>query len=266
MVGDNIYGADSAEDMKKKFEQPYKALLDAGVKFHAALGNHDNPNQRFYKLFSMDGQRFYTFREGKGLGGPGARFFAIDSNYLDPKQLEWLEGELKKAGGDWKIAFFHHPLYSSGGTHGSALESRAVLEPLFVKYGVNAVFSGHDHFYERIKPQKGDIVYWVTGGGGSLRQGDIQKTDLTAKGFDKDYSFMLVEVADDDLYYQAVSRTGTTVDSGTFHRAGGAPKDQSPTPPPVPVPKPKVSPGGRDTPEGPGQPVPSPSPTPSPSS
>ena len=128
------------------------------------------------------------------------RFFALDTDYLDKPQLDWLEKELSSSSSDWKIAFFHHPLYSSGKTHGSALESRAVLEPLFVKYGVSAVFSGHDHLYERIKPQKGGIVYWVSGAGGSLRKGDLRATDMTAKGFDSDYHFMIVEIAGDDLY------------------------------------------------------------------
>ena len=101
----------------------------------------------------------------------GVRFFALDTDYLDKPQLDWLEKELSSSSSDWKIVFFHHPLYSSGKTHGSALESRAILEPLFVKYGVSVVFSGHDHIYERIKPQKGGIVYWVSGAGGSAAQG-----------------------------------------------------------------------------------------------
>ena len=41
-VGDNIYGGDRPQDMQKKFELPYKALLDGGVKFYASLGNHDD--------------------------------------------------------------------------------------------------------------------------------------------------------------------------------------------------------------------------------
>ena len=53
MVGDNIYGSERPQDFQKKFELPYKPLLDAGVTFYAALGNHDDPNQRFYKPFSM---------------------------------------------------------------------------------------------------------------------------------------------------------------------------------------------------------------------
>lgn len=243
MLGDNIYGADGPADMRAKFEAPYKPLLDAGVVFHASLGNHDNPNQRFYPLFNMGGQRYYSFRAPGAVGGGqgSARFFALDSNYLDNKQLDWLDEQLAASDSEWRIAFFHHPLYSSGKTHGSALESRAVLEPLFVKYGVSAVFSGHDHFYERIKPQKGGIVYWVSGAGGSLRKGDIRATDMTAKGFDRDDHFMIVEIAGDDLYFQAISRTGATIDSGVVHRPGApaaivvsAPGRSTPAPTPPP--------------------------------
>jgi hypothetical protein len=253
--------------MRNKFEAPYRLLLDAGVEFHASLGNHDNPNQRFYRLFNMGGQRYYSFRGpktavGNGLGS--VRFFALDSNYLDKEQLDWLDAQLAGSDAEWRIPFFHHPLYSSGRTHGSALEARAVLEPLFVKYGVSAVFSGHDHFYERIKPQKGDIVYWVSGAGGSLRKGDVRASEITAKAFDSDDSFMIVEITGDDLYFQAISRTGATVDSGVVHRPGAPAADASTAPSPVPVPvaAPAVAPTGRSTPEGAVAAPPSPSPTP----
>ena len=223
MVGDNIYGADTPGDYQRKFDSPYKPLLDGGVKFYASLGNHDNPNQRFYKQFNMNGERFYTFRGSAGglakMTEGGVRFFAIDSNYLDKSQLDWLSKELAASGSDWKICFFHHPLYSSGKTHGSALETRAVLEPIFVKDGVSVVFAGHDHFYERIKPQKG-ILHFVVGAGGSLRRGDIRGTDMTDKGFDTDYSFLIAEIDGDDMYYQAISRKGATVDAGVFKRVG----------------------------------------------
>ena len=92
-----------------------------------------------------------------------------------------------------------------------------VLEPLFLKYGVQVVFAGHDHVYERIKPQNG-IYYFTEGASGELRTGNLKKTDLTAAGYDKDRSFLSVEISGDDLYFQAISRTGVTVDSGTFRR------------------------------------------------
>ena len=212
MLGDNLYGGEGAKDYQRKFEAPYKAVLDAGVKFYASLGNHDNPNQRFYKLFNMDGQRYYQFKPKNGI-----RFFALDSNYMDRPQLEWLEKELRASGEEWKICFFHHPLYSSGERHGPDLELRSVLEPLFLKYGVNVVFSGHEHFYERLKPQNG-IQYFISGGAGKVRKSNIASTSLTAKGFDQDLHFMLIEIDGDEFHFQAISRTGGTVDSGLIRR------------------------------------------------
>ena len=213
MLGDNLYGGNGDKDYKKKFEDPYKPLLDAKLKFYATLGNHDNPNQRLYKLFNMNGERYYTFKPK-----PGVRFFALDSNYMDRPQLAWLEKELAASGSDWKIAFFHHPLYSSGGKHGSDLELRQVLEPLFLKYGVDVVLAGHEHFYERIKPQKG-IYYFISGGAAKLREGDVgPRSELTAKGFDTGYHFMLMELDKNALHFQAISDTGKTVDSGTLMR------------------------------------------------
>jgi 3',5'-cyclic AMP phosphodiesterase CpdA len=263
MVGDNIYGADTPGDYELKFEKPYKPLIDAGVKFYASLGNHDNPNQRFYKQFNMNGERFYTFRASSGGLGKitegGVRFFAIDSNYLDKSQLDWLAKELAASGSEWKICFFHHPLYSSGKTHGSALETRAVLEPMFVKDGVSVVLTGHDHIYERIKLQKG-IQHFVVGSGGSLRRGDLQQTDMTAKGFDQDYAFMIAEIDGDDMHYQAISRKGTTIDSGVFKRVGATATASAASPAPPTETKPaSVAPSPSPAPVA-AAPSPSPSP------
>jgi len=212
MLGDNLYGGESPRDFEKKFERPYQPLLNAGVKFYAALGNHDDPSQRSYKFFNMNGERFYTFKPKSGI-----RFFALDSNYMDPKQLEWLETQLQQSGSDWKICFFHHPLYSSGEKHGSAVELRRILEPIFMKYGVSVVFSGHEHFYERIKPQNG-IYYFISGAAGKLRKGNVGRTELTAKAFDTDNHFMLVEIAGEEMYFETVSRAGQVVDSGVIVR------------------------------------------------
>jgi predicted MPP superfamily phosphohydrolase len=214
MVGDNIYGGNAAKDYDRKFAVPYKPLLDANVKFYAALGNHDDPSERFYKPFNMNGERYYTFKPNDGV-----RFFALDSTYMDEKQLKWLDEQLAMSGSEWKIAFFHHPPYSSGETHGSDETLRTQLEPRFVKAGVNVVLTGHEHFYERIKPQKG-IAYFITGSSAKLREGNINTTELTAKGFDSGYTFMIVEIVGDDMYYQVLTDEAKTVDSGTVHRVG----------------------------------------------
>jgi Calcineurin-like phosphoesterase len=211
MLGDNLYGRQGEADFVQKFERPFKPLIDAGVRFYASLGNHDKASNDRYKLFNMGGQRYYTYTRGN------ARFFVLDSNYLDPGQLVWIENNLRDAKEAWKIVYFHHPLYSDGGRHGGEVEIRVRLEPLFVKYRVNVVYSGHDHIYERLKPQKG-IYYFVSGAGGELRRGDLKRSTNTAAGFDQDRSFMLNEITADDLFFQAISRTGQTVDQGVIHR------------------------------------------------
>ena len=214
LVGDNIYGSERPQDFRKKFEIPYKPLLDAGVKFYASLGNHDSREQRYYKLFNMEGKLYYSFKAPK----QNVRFFAFESTYPEPAQIAWLEQELKDSREDWKVAFFHHPLYSSGERHGSDIRLREVLEPLFVKYGVSMVFTGHDHFYERVKPQKG-ILYFVAGSGGQLRRGNIDRsTGITAAGLDTDNAFLVGEFLDDRFTFQTISRTGRVVDSGTWDR------------------------------------------------
>jgi hypothetical protein len=208
MLGDNIYGGNSPRDFERRFNTPYRPLLEAGVMFYASLGNHDDPNERFYKQFNMNGASYYTFKKGP------VQFFALDTNYLDQAQLAWLDTQLKRSSNnEWKVCFFHQPLYSSGMTHGAATDLRLLLEPLFVRYGVNVVFSGHDHVYERIRPQQG-IYYFTEGASGQLRKGDLRRTAITARGFDDDRTFMLVEIAGDEMFFQTVSRTGETVDSG----------------------------------------------------
>jgi hypothetical protein len=225
LLGDNLYGSDRPQDFKRKFEDPYKALLDAGVKFYAALGNHDSREQRYYPPFNMGGKLYYTFNPSAEV-----RFFVLESTYPVPEQIKWLEDELKKSTSKWKIAYFHHPLYSSGGRHGSDIKLREVLEPLFVRYNVSVVLTGHDHFYERTKPQKG-ITYFVIGAGGMLRKGDIEgRTGITAAGFDTDFSFMVAEIDGDQMYFNVLSRTGQLVDSGVITRRMEAKGTDAPAP------------------------------------
>jgi predicted phosphodiesterase len=211
MLGDNLYGRQQPKDFVDKFERPYALLLQAGVKFYASLGNHDDPTNRFYERFNMGGQRYYTYQK------KNVRFFVLDSNLMDPKQLAWVDESLKQSQDEWKICYFHHPLYSDAARHGPTIDLRVLLEPLFVKYGVSVVFSGHDHVYERLKPQKG-VLYFIAGSSGQLRRGNVNPSADTAAYFDQDQAFMLVIIGGDDMQFQAISRTGRTVDTGVIHR------------------------------------------------
>ncbi len=224
MLGDNIYGDGDPTKLPLRFEQPYAELLKRGVSFHAVLGNHDVSRGRAaqisYGPFNMGGRGYYSFLKGGDL----IEFFALDSNAMDAAQLQWLDTALAGSKAQWKIAYFHHPIYSSGRFHGSSMKLRRLLEPLFVRYGVAAVLSGHDHIYERTRPQQG-IQYFVSGAGGQLRRGNINRgSPFFAAGNDSVHSFMYVEVTSDRLAYWAVDAQGNVLDSGTMTPPPGTPK------------------------------------------
>lgn len=211
MLGDNMYGSQRPRDFVDKFEIPYGPFLRMGIPFYAALGNHDEPDNRSYPKFNMNGQRFYSLVRGP------ARFFFLDTNFLDAPQLQWFESTLRDAVEEWKIVVFHHPIYSDGDRHGSNVSVRVALEPLLIRYGVDVVFSGHEHIYERLKPQKG-IVYFVVGSSGQLRKGGVTPTAATAASFADDQAFLIASLDGPDLTFQAISRTGAVVDSGVIRQ------------------------------------------------
>jgi len=101
--------------------------------------------------------------------------------------------------------------------HGPDDELRKALEPILIKHGVDVVFNGHEHFYERIKPQHG-IHYFIAGSGGKIRKSNIRVQEQTARGFDQDLAFMLVEIDGDTMTFQVISRKGEIVDFGTIEK------------------------------------------------
>ena len=214
LLGDNIYGSERPQEMEKKFTIPYKPLLDAKVKFKGALGNHDSRQQANLEHFDMQKKFYYSFKAPR----QNVRFFALESTYMDLPQTQWVENELKGSNDDWKIMFFHHAMYSSARGHGSTMALRQTLEPLFIRYNVSLVFNGHDHTYERVKPQ-GGVVYFVVGSAGKLRPGDLnRRSPFLASGFDSDLAFFAGEIDGDNMVFQAISRTGKVVDSGIIVR------------------------------------------------
>jgi 3',5'-cyclic AMP phosphodiesterase CpdA len=210
-TGDNILGRqDRPADFAQKFERPFQPLLQAGVRFYTTLGNHDKPTNRSYAPWNMNGRRYYTFAV------QNVRFFALDSNRPDRAELAWIDEVLSGSNDDWKICYFHHPLYSDGVKHGPALELRVLLEPILVRHGVDVVFSGHDHVYERLLPQQG-VSYFVTGAGGQKVR-SLRRSAATAAAFDRDQTFTAVEVNGAELFFQTVSRSGVTVDAGLIRQ------------------------------------------------
>lgn len=218
-AGDNIYPNGAGRYFQKNFEEPFAQLLNEKVKFYATLGNHDveagRQDQLRYPLFNMNGSSYYSISRGNGL----VDFFMLDSTAFDDTQTTWLENALRSSKALWKVAAFHHPLYSSSSKHGSDLKLRAKVEPMFIDHGVQVVFSGHDHNYERTKPQNG-IQYFVTGAGGKTRRGMVdKKSAIRAASFDEDNSFMLIELDEKEMIFKALSEKGEAVDSGIIRQA-----------------------------------------------
>ena len=211
MLGDNLYD----DDYTNEFLVPYKPLLDHGVKFYAALGNHDRDLEIHFKPFNMGDKDRYSFDEGN------ARFAVLNSNHpADPEQIKWLDGVYNDAGTKWRIAFFHHPLYSSGQHSAEGRDViRPGLEPALVRNKVNVVFSGHEHLYERIRPQKG-IQHFVSGGGGRyLYKVRPSEFDEVAES---EHHFMVAEIAGDRLLFEAISHAQKVIDCGIVYRTQDA--------------------------------------------
>jgi hypothetical protein len=217
MLGDNLYD----DDYHGEFSVPYQGLLERGVLFYAALGNHDRELQQHYKPFHMTDRLYFAFTEGN------ARFVALNSNHpADTAQLTWLDGAFGNTGTKWRIGFFHHPLYSSGDHARESRDSiRPALEPALVRNHVDVVFSGHDHLYERIAPQRG-IRYFVSGGGGRNLY-DFHQSRFDEVG-SSEHHFMVVEIAGDQMFFEAITPQGRTLDCGVLWRtvdASAKPQD-----------------------------------------
>lgn len=225
MLGDNIYEKGEEKYIKPRFEEPYKDLLAAGVKFYASLGNHDIIKglefQTNYPNFNMGGRRYYNFTKGVSESEESLiEFFALDSNEMSPEQLKWLDESLSASKARWKVTFSHHSIYSSARMHRPYVKLRAQLEPLYVKHGVNAVFAGHSHCYERVKPQKG-VHYFTEGASGEIKRKTLdRKSPFFAAGEDNVNSFLIVQVSENEMKVEAISADGKLIDSYTIKRNG----------------------------------------------
>ena len=236
-LGDNIYGflwtAGGKSRFAEKFDKPYAALLKRGVEFRAALGNHDKATDLITDKarFHIDGEEgYYTFTAGSGEDGrPWVEFFVLNSNLKElrdtaqcRRQCQWLKQALNRSNAYWKIAYFHHPMYSTG-THGSDLLLRERLEDILVQAGVDIVFAGHEHFYQRFSLQQG-VLHIVSGGAGQLRKGDadghLNKAPLPACSQDQQPHFLLVEAGPHQVRMRAIAADETIFENCTLEHGG----------------------------------------------
>ncbi|MCS7067225.1 MAG: metallophosphoesterase [Meiothermus sp.] len=193
-VGDNFY---------PRGEPILKYLQDLPpVRIFPAFGNHDAPAlQKQLELFKVK-QPYYTVRLGS------VEVFVLYSEDFGLAQRRWLEAALKASGAPWKIVALHRPLYSSG-PHGGARSLRQALEPLFTRYRVSLVLSGHEHSYERLEAR--GIVHIVTGGGGAWLRGFVSVRPESKVRL-KSPHFLILEASAERLRVVAYNEKNTVID------------------------------------------------------
>lgn len=237
-AGDIAYQSGTDRDFTLRHFQVYQRLL-ASVPFFPSPGDHDlrtdggAPYDRaFHWPAPADGARFYSFRWGDVM------FIALETGDESPaglqlrrgtgEQLAWLEQTLASVSADptveWTVVFMHAPPYShaSGfGGHGSDLRVRRVLSPLFDRYGVDLVLTGHDHHYERTHPIRDEErvppgcgpVYVVTGGGGASRYARGTAPSILSAAGSREYQFVRLQISDRSIDAEAINPDGRSVDS-----------------------------------------------------
>ena len=219
LAGDVCYYGHIDDRYDAVFTRPYRSLIDAGVSWELAVGNHDveggngsGADEIAAELSHFDKDRsYYAARHGP------VEVFVVDSGMAlaggdaATEQLAWLAGALEASRAPWKVALMHHPPYSSG-RHGSSLRLRRAVESILAEGRVDLAFAGHDHHYERTTPQRG-VVHVVSGGGCKLTLTGRSAFTAAAESV---LHFVHVVVRSDSLEAHAIAPDGRVIDRFTL--------------------------------------------------
>jgi hypothetical protein len=207
-TGDNIYPDGSRSNFEPYFFDVYGCLFDAGVRWHAALGNHDVALENGGA--ELDEPAFGLKARNYVVRKFGVRFVVIDSNAV---KMRFVRKQTRAQPGDrFTVVVMHHPVFSGGDSHGPTPGSAERFAGLFSRRGVDLVLSGHDHVYSRSKIVAG-VRYVVTGGGGAALNGCRSSVAIVSCA--ARHHFLYVEVLDNRLKVQAVPRWGKPFDAFT---------------------------------------------------
>lgn len=219
-TGDNNYRNGSTRTIEANVGQYYGDYIDSD-RFFPSLGNHDwhteaaQPYLDFFPISESEAntgnsnnERYYDFIQGP------VHFFALNSDKgepdgftVDSKQAQWLKAQLATSSSPWQIVYFHHPPYSSG-YHGST----KWMQWPYAQWGVDAIFSGHDHNYERLMVD--GLPFFVNGlGGVGIRRFKAPFPGSQVR-FNDDYGAMLVtaDASNIIIEFYAVTNGGTLID------------------------------------------------------
>lgn len=224
-VGDNNYidnsmsGYDlSVGQFFHEFIFPYRGKFGPGSeanRFFPALGNHDwdsDEGSEYLEFFTLPGnERYYDFLIGQ------AHFFVLNSNKSEPDgviensiQYNWLKNGIKKSPSKYQIVISHHSPYSSGKTNGSTEYMRWPFKEL----GAEAVLSGDEHVYERLKVD--GITYFVNGAGGwvnGVREFSGPALPESIVRYDKSGGAMILLIGNEGVQFSFVNTGGEIIDT-----------------------------------------------------
>ena len=221
IVGDVIYPPAEDAFYDPRFFAPYRALLPA-IPFYAALGNHDREVQAgkpFFDVFTLprNGPSRLVPESSYWLERAGVQTIVHNTSQsvatLRGESVPW-HAEVARRPATFRLVFQHHSMYSSGPGYERhpAGALRSMLAPLYVATGVDVVFNGHDHFYERTAPIRG-VVYVTTGAGGSELYERQQTNDFTRAFANDRHSYTYVEVRGRTLVLRQTDTEGHGIDS-----------------------------------------------------
>lgn len=245
-LGDDAYENGSESDWTNHFFQPLQSLIE-DVPVFPALGNHEYGTrnaQPYLDAFelptnnSQNSERYYSFDWGEVHVSVLDSQCAVGTSSSDcskAAQKTWLTQDLAQSSALWKIAVFHHPVYSTG-SHGSTPQMQEFI-PIFEQGGVDLVLTGHDHVYERTKPMKagqavaagtqGAVVYMVvgTGGAGSYQfQSPMPSYDAVRQT--SIFGFLDLATSGGTLTGKLIDFNGQTRDTFSLNKAVPAPTVQ----------------------------------------
>ncbi len=206
ITGDLVYEEGDAELTEESVVHPYAATFTV-PEIIASLGNHDVDGDEGDEIMQRLGRPGVVYTQDVG----PVRVIVLDSNHVSSAQTAWLGRILDqpRPAGTWVVTVMHHPAFTSG-EHGSEDSVRRSWVPLFARHGVNLALAGHDHDYERTKPQNG-VTYIVSGGGGAELR-DVGRSSFTAASAKK-HHFVDLNVFADRIEGRAVDANGTAFDT-----------------------------------------------------
>ena len=222
LLGDNVYPSGDPSRLDETVFTPFGDILDSGALLLAILGNHDVKQGHADAQVAALGMpgRWYARQVGD------VTFVALDSNRSDdPEQRRWLEATLAGATTTWKVVALHHPPYSAG-YQGSSMAARAAFSPLFEKYGVQLVLSGHEHDYQRSRPING-VTYVVSGAAADTRRTGREEFTAVSGSW---HHFVDLSVFDDHLLLRAVNQRGRVFDQVRMSPGKGVVEVRAPLP------------------------------------